>query len=231
MRLASLFLPLLAVVPAVLADSGSGLYPPGFVPLLNKANGLLSSGKFADAARAYSEAIGVYFHPLHLHGLIIDDLWVELSPTDYMLYYRRATAHLSLQRHPQALADFQKVLELTQTPPPAVHLQIARLLARNGDFAHARSSVKIYVTMAASEIANRDSQDLLFRVGEAEVAWTKAERARKAGLWTSCVEAATLALTTASHAPDIRGTRAECGIAGGDIELGVSDLTSVSPSF
>jgi DnaJ homolog subfamily C member 3 len=148
-----------------------------------------------------------------------------MSPTDYMLYYRRATANLSIQRTLQALSDFQRVLELTNTPPPATHLQIARLLAKNGDYIGARSSAKLYTEVATSEIAKRDAQDVLFRVGEAEVAWNKAEKARKAGLWTACVEAATMALTTSSHATEIRGTRAECGIAGGDIELGVSDLT------
>ncbi len=35
-----------------------GLYPPGLLPLINKANVLLSSGQFNEAARAYSEAIG-----------------------------------------------------------------------------------------------------------------------------------------------------------------------------
>jgi DnaJ family protein C protein 3 len=225
MRLSGLFLlPLLAAIPAVLADAGGGIHPAGLTALINQANGLLSSGKYSEATRAYSEAIGMcsarffwYSDTYHRTS--------GISPDDYMLYYRRGMAHLSLQRHPQALSDFQTVLQLTKTPPPAAHLQIARLLAKNGDYVGARSSARTYTTLAASQIAERDAQDLLFRVGEAEVAWTKAERARKAGLWTACIEAATLALTTSSHAAEIRGTRAECGIAGGDIELGVSDLT------
>jgi len=40
------------------ADSAGGLYPPGLLPLINRANVLLSSGQFNEAARIYSEAIG-----------------------------------------------------------------------------------------------------------------------------------------------------------------------------
>jgi DnaJ family protein C protein 3 len=142
-----------------------------------------------------------------------------------MLHYRRGTAHMSLQRHSQALADFHKVLNLTTQPPPATHLQIARLHTKGGAYEHARAAARTYSGIAGSEIAKRDAQDVLRRIAEAEAAWKKAEMARKAGLWTACVEAATTALTVSSHASEIRGTRAECGIAGGDIELGVSDLT------
>ena len=34
------------------------LYPPGLLPLINRANILLSTGQFNEAAKVYSEAIG-----------------------------------------------------------------------------------------------------------------------------------------------------------------------------
>ena len=43
-------------VPVYGADSE--LYPPGLLPLIDKANILLSTGQFNEAAKAYSEAIG-----------------------------------------------------------------------------------------------------------------------------------------------------------------------------
>ena len=43
------------------SGASSALYPPGLQPLINKANVLLSSGKFNEAIRAYSEAIGAFF--------------------------------------------------------------------------------------------------------------------------------------------------------------------------
>lgn len=116
------------------------------------------------------------------------------------------------------------MLTLTTAPPPAVHLQIARIHAKDGQLALARAAARTYSASSPGAAGDADANDLLFRVGEAEVAAKKAERARRAGLWTACVEAATLALQVASHSSEIRGTRAECGIAGGDMELGVGDL-------
>jgi DnaJ family protein C protein 3 len=45
----------------VAAAADGGLYPPGLLPLINKANVLLSSGQFNEAAKVYSEAIGGVF--------------------------------------------------------------------------------------------------------------------------------------------------------------------------
>ena len=46
----------------------SELYPPGLLPLINRANILLSTGQFNEAAKVYSEAIGnhqkSFQHPL-----------------------------------------------------------------------------------------------------------------------------------------------------------------------
>ena len=38
---------------------GGELYPPGYLPLVNRANALLSVGQFNDAAKAYTDAIGM----------------------------------------------------------------------------------------------------------------------------------------------------------------------------
>jgi DnaJ homolog subfamily C member 3 len=51
---------ILALVGSVLAGEPGALSPPGLQPLINRANALLSSGQFLDAANAYSEAIGAY---------------------------------------------------------------------------------------------------------------------------------------------------------------------------
>lgn len=56
----AVFYPFVLLFTSVLADSGAGgLYPPGLLPLINRANALLSTGQFNDAAKVYSEAIGV----------------------------------------------------------------------------------------------------------------------------------------------------------------------------
>lgn len=45
-------------VDAEAAPGNGSLDPPGLQPLINRANSLLSSGHFNEAARTYTEAIG-----------------------------------------------------------------------------------------------------------------------------------------------------------------------------
>ena len=47
----------------VYGSGDSELYPPGLLPLINRANILLSTGQFNEAAKAYSEAIGKHLDP------------------------------------------------------------------------------------------------------------------------------------------------------------------------
>jgi DnaJ family protein C protein 3 len=54
---------------------------------------LLAKGQFADALQQYHSA-------------------VELDPTDYQTYYRRATVYLAMGRVKAALPDLDKVVEL-----------------------------------------------------------------------------------------------------------------------
>ncbi|EEB86866.1 hypothetical protein MPER_16026, partial [Moniliophthora perniciosa FA553] len=119
LALSSLILSL--AVPYIIADQG-GLYPPGLLPLINRANALLSAGQFSEAANVYSEAI-------------------EQSPTDYLLYYKRATAYLSLSRHSSALDDFDKVLSLTSNTFDNAHLMKARIHLKEGEFKLAREDI------------------------------------------------------------------------------------------
>ena len=56
------FLP--GYVEADPAPVNGSLDPPGLLPLINRANALLSAGQFNEAARTYSEAIGESVHPL-----------------------------------------------------------------------------------------------------------------------------------------------------------------------
>ena len=68
----------------------------------------------------------------------------------------------------------------------------------------------------------------MFAVSEGEVATKKAVNAQKAGKWDACVEAATAALQTASYSFTLRQQRADCALAGGDLEQAVADLTRLT---
>lgn len=199
--LASLFL---LVPPLAVANSSSssGLVHPGLQPLVIRGDALLSAGQWSDAAKTYSDAI-------------------SLSPGDYLLFYKRATAYLSSNRHANALDDFSKVLELTSGEFDRAILMMAKIHTKDGDWARAKSTLETY----ASKVPNDpEVSELQADIMAAQAAAKKARDARRAQLWTVCAESATQALRVASHNIELRGTRAECSLAGMDIQSAVIDL-------
>lgn len=148
-----------------------------------------------------------------------------MAPNDYLLYYKRATAYYSMNRHPQALDDFDRVLNLTSGSFDKAFLMKARIHAKDGRFPAAREAIKRYNSKVKDDPAVRE---VLFGVSEAEMAAKKATQAQKAMLWQACVEASSTALHTASHSIELRQQRANCAIAAGDIEGAVGDLTRLT---
>ena len=213
---------LLPLVPGIKADGS--LYPPGLMPLITHANTLLSGGQFGSAATAYSQAIGECNENSSFQRLI-DTFCVEQSPTDYVLYYKRATAYYSLNKHPNALQDFEKVLELTSNTFDKAHLMKARIHAKDGSWTEAKESLELYKSNPKSESSS--IKELDSQITEGEAAHKKATQAARAKLWTACEEAASTALSVASYSLEIRQQRAECSLAAGDLEMAVGDLTYV----
>ncbi|KAG2014338.1 DnaJ domain-containing protein [Coprinopsis cinerea AmutBmut pab1-1] len=199
---------LLVLQQQVAADPAAGVTPPGLVPLINRANVLLSSGNFGEAAKIYTEAI-------------------EQSPSDYLLYYKRATAYMSLQRHTAALDDFDKVLSLTGNTFDTAHYMKARVHLKEGDFVQARQSLAAYVR-AKKGVKDKDVEELETDINEGERLKNKTEKERRSQLWTACVDTAGQTLRLASHAADVRVWRAECALASGDVESSVADLSRLS---
>lgn len=60
LSLSSIFILLASNGSSFVSAADSELYPPGLLPLINKANILLSTGQFNEAAKMYSEAIGKF---------------------------------------------------------------------------------------------------------------------------------------------------------------------------
>ncbi|KAH7903073.1 hypothetical protein BJ138DRAFT_1131510 [Hygrophoropsis aurantiaca] len=199
---------LLLLLSPVFADSSSsgGLAPPGLHPLIARGDALLSAGQYSDAAKSYSDAI-------------------SLSPADYLLFYKRATAYFSLSRHPSALDDFTKVLELTGGEFDRAVLMMAKIHMKDGEWSRAKEALSTYAKKSPTDTA---TTEMLQDIADAEAAAKKAASARRAQLWTACTEAATQALRVASHSLQVRQTRAECSLAGGDMESAVVDLSRLS---
>ncbi|CAK5264159.1 unnamed protein product [Mycena citricolor] len=207
MRLAALTSSLLFILSrstGTSADPGTGLYPPGLQPLIARANVLLSSGQFGDAARAYSEAI-------------------EQSPADYLLFYKRGTAYLSSGRHAAALEDFGHVLKIT--PLPSAYLMQARIHTKDGDFALARAALEQYT---GGEKEMQEKSNLLNDISEAEVNAKQAKQERLAQLWNACIETSSRTLRIATHSTTVRSIRVECALGAGDVEGAVGDMSRLS---
>jgi DnaJ family protein C protein 3 len=167
--------------------------------------------------QSVSENERVNFQPLILR--------TEQSPTDYVLYYKRATAYFSLNKHPSALQDFEKVLELTSSSFDKAHLMKARIHAKDGNWMEANESLQSYKSSSKGD--DPSASELNSQITEGEAAHKKATKAARAKLWTACEEAASAALFVASHSLEIRQQRAECSLAAGDLEMAVGDLTCV----
>jgi DnaJ family protein C protein 3 len=146
----------------------------------------------------------------------------DQSPADYLLYYKRATAHFSLQRHTAALEDFDKVLSLTSNTFDNAHLMKARIYIKEGQYDLAKPSLKLYIK---SKGADKDAEELEREIEEGEQLYLKLDKERQSQLWTACAETASALLRKASHAVEVRTWRAECAFASGDFESAAGDLS------
>lgn len=146
----------------------------------------------------------------------------DQSPADYLLYYKRATALFSLQRHSSALEDFEKVLSLTFNSFDNAHLMKARIYAREGQFSLAQSSLNLYIKAKGKD---SDAEEVQRDIKQGESLKNKALKERNAELWNACVDTTSQSLRVATHSVEIRTWRAECALAAGDVESCVGDLT------
>jgi DnaJ homolog subfamily C member 3 len=108
-------------------------------PLVIRANVLLSSGQFADAAKTYTEAI-------------------ELAPTDYVLYFKRANAYLSHNRHAPALEDFDTVLKLTDGTFDGAVMAKAKIFAKEGRWVESR---EVLTEFSKKSPGDKSAQELV----------------------------------------------------------------------
>lgn len=165
---------------------------------------LLAAGSYSDAARAYTEAI-------------------ELDSTSYSNYYKRATAYISLGRNGAAIDDLDRIVELNPAFVQA-HLQKGRVLAKDGDFARATTSLHA----CKGSKAESDAQELLDSVYRAEQASAKAQRAADGEHWAQCINSASAALEVASHSTSLRELRLRCEEGAGDVDGVYGDLTRLA---
>jgi DnaJ family protein C protein 3 len=194
LRLSSLALGLLSAAPLASALAPSDI--PADTPvsqLIKDASVKLATGNAQDAL--------IYF-----------DVAITRDPQNYLTFFRRGAAYLSLGRAVQAQHDFDKVLELKPGFEGAL-VQRAKIRARKADWAAARKDYE--AAGKADEIAQLE---------EAQGAAILAQEAADKGEWEACVSHAGTAIVVAGAAYDIRKTRARCRFEKGEVIEGISDL-------
>ena len=138
--------------------------------------------------------------------------------------------------------DFNTVLRLTSGTFDKALLMQAKIQAKEAKWPEAKALIKTYTKKVGN--GDKDAQDLvsqilhysqvvipdvsqLFSISEGEVATKKAQQASKAKKYEECIEQATNALATASHAIWIRELRSACALASGDVEQAIGDMMYV----
>ncbi|KLT38408.1 hypothetical protein CC85DRAFT_281216 [Cutaneotrichosporon oleaginosum] len=199
MRVGALTLSILALVAPALADASGRTASEAAA----EGNTLLAQGAYADAARAYSEAIA--------------------SDPSYANYYKRATAYLSLGRHASALADFDAILSLNPEFAQA-HFQKAKIYAQDGAFDAAARELALFHKSKRDDA----SAELAHAVAGALAASKAAEADAARQKWDACVDHATQALKVAPNSGALRALRARCETARGHVDGAYADLSRLA---
>ena len=110
-----------------------------------------------------------------------------------------------------------------------VYLLQAKIHAKEGEFDLARQAAETYLSSSHSSKSKdkrdtHDAQTLLTSLTSASLSSHRAHQSRTARLFAACVHSATEALALATHSRALRELRAECEVAGGEVEAGVGDL-------
>ncbi|KAF2130155.1 DNAJ domain-containing protein [Dothidotthia symphoricarpi CBS 119687] len=145
-------------------------------------------------------------------ALVYFDVAISRDPQNYLTFFRRGAAYLSLGKAAQAQHDFDRVLELKPGFEGAL-VQRAKIRARKADWTAARKDY---------EAAGKT--DDVKQLEEAESAALLAQEAVEKGDWENCVTHAGTAIMIAGAAYDIRKTRARCRFEKGEVIEGISDL-------
>lgn len=140
------------------------------------------------------------------------DVAISRDPKNYLTFFRRGAAYLSLGRTDKAQHDFDKVLELRPGFEGAL-VQRAKLRARKAEWAAARKDYE----------AAGKKEDIA-QLEEAQGAAFLAKEAAEKGDWDSCISQAGVAIMVAGAAYDIRKMRARCRFEKGEVVEGISDL-------
>ncbi|POS88354.1 hypothetical protein EPUL_000019 [Erysiphe pulchra] len=149
-------------------------------------------------------------------ALVYYDVAIARDPQNYLTYFKRGAAYLSLGKSSQAKADFDHVLSIKPGFEGAL-LQRAKIKAQLGDW---EDSKKDY-------LAHGNLVRELAQLEEAKGASILAANAEKSGNWEQCIIHSTGAIGVASKMLNLRKIRAHCRFENGEMQEGINDLRHV----
>lgn len=165
----------------------------------------LSKGQFADALTHYHAA-------------------VELDPTNYQIYFRRATVLLASGKVKAALPDLDKVVELKPDFTSAL-IQRGNFLIKQGRFDQA---VEDFKKVLKSEPNNSEVQEKLQLIEHLREWVDQANDYFENDDFHNAEMLLDKALEHCTWDPDLHRRRAECRRRRGDIQNAISDIRAIS---
>ncbi|CAO3633538.1 unnamed protein product [Cunninghamella echinulata] len=143
------------------------------------------------------------------------------NPMNYISYYKRATAYLSLGRNQAAAEDFTKILSLKPDFDKAL-FQRAKIYIQNGEFDLAKKDLKQYLKNHSKD---DEALQMLNDIEDATKNIKKAKQALESGSFDECIDHISSAIRVASNLGNIRKLSAKCHIGKGEFDLAVGDLS------
>ncbi|VDD76229.1 unnamed protein product [Mesocestoides corti] len=158
----------------------------------------LSKGKLKEALEFYSEAVAA-------------------DPTNYMAYYRRATAYIAMGRLRSALPDIDRTVKLNPGYVLA-HRQRANINLKLGNLKEARASLLILKSDDA------ESQKILNEISVLEVNIDQAKSFYSNGQYNEAIPLLDYLLNTITSSSELHELRALCNIKIGEQIKGIEEL-------
>ncbi|KAK0400625.1 hypothetical protein QR680_015354 [Steinernema hermaphroditum] len=165
----------------------------------------LAKGQFSDALTHYHAAI-------------------ELDPTNYQTYYRRATVLLATGKSKAALPDLDKVVQLKPDFTAAL-VQRGNVFMKLGELKKASAD---FWAAAKADPSNNEIDEKLRQVKTAEDYTHSADEYIRSGDCDSAEQLLSKAIEFAQWDADLYRKRAKCYEQMGDIQKAISDIRTVT---
>ncbi|WFD36405.1 hypothetical protein MCUN1_003284 [Malassezia cuniculi] len=172
--------------------------------VLQRANAALASYDYAGALDAFNTA-------------------VEMDPSSYLVYFRRATAQQALGRTSAALADLDATIERNPAFTKA-YLQRARIHLREGNLIRARDELRrLDAQLQKTNLAGTDINDIATLRARIIHAIDLEQQLSKKLAAPKCVDICTELLDAAPNHVSARLKRAECEMERGNTDVALTD--------